>query len=124
VAAGGTGGIDQALDFQRGIDIGILAVAVLGDAPGVEGLEAGGHQDGPDLDLLEGLLLREIDGLLFPTGLDAGLLALVGQGPRLKFRPHFRIDQHHLRGGLGKGNIDRLAFAQASLNSSANLGSL
>ncbi len=76
VAAGRTGGIDQALDLQGGVDVRVGAVAVVRDAVGVEGLEAGGHDDGADLDLLDLSCLREVDGLALAAGLDAGLLAL------------------------------------------------
>ena len=57
LAAGRAGGVDEALDLERGIHVGEGAVAVLGHALGVEGLEAGGDDDRADLDLLELLLL-------------------------------------------------------------------
>jgi hypothetical protein len=49
LAAGRAGGVDQALDLQRGVDVRVEAVAVLRDALGVEGLEAGGDDDVPTL---------------------------------------------------------------------------
>jgi len=45
-AGGGAAGVDQPLDFERGVDVGVVAVAIVRNALGVEGLEAGGQDDG------------------------------------------------------------------------------
>ncbi len=51
LALGGTGGVEEALDLQARVDVRVRAVAVLGNPLGVEGLEAGGRDDRPDLEL-------------------------------------------------------------------------
>ncbi len=53
------GTVDQPLQFERGDDVGIEAVAVLGDPLRVEEFEARGDDDVADLDLDQFLLLRE-----------------------------------------------------------------
>src|ERR1039458_2838655 len=90
IAARRTGGVDEALDFQGGIDVREGAVAILWNALGVEGLEPGSHDDRADLDFLDLLRLLEVDGLLLAAGLDAGLLALVGERPALEVRSEER----------------------------------
>ena len=51
LAAGGPGPAEHPFQFQAGEDVGEAAVAELGDAPGVEGVEAGGEDDVPYLHL-------------------------------------------------------------------------
>ena len=113
VAGRRAGGVDQALDFQRGVDVGIAPVAVLRRPADIERLEPGGDDDRAHLDLPELLLLLEVDRLLLAAGLHAGLLALVRQDAALEIQADFRIDQHHLGRGLGERNVNRLALAEA-----------
>ncbi|MHC4933885.1 MAG: hypothetical protein ACYTGV_17030, partial [Planctomycetota bacterium] len=81
------------------------AIAVVGDSFGIEGLEARGQDDRADLDLLGGLDLLEVDRVAIAARLDAGLLALAG----LELAARLRVDGDHLRHGLRKGHVDRLA---------------
>ncbi|OPZ85249.1 MAG: hypothetical protein BWY76_01490 [bacterium ADurb.Bin429] len=108
LAAGGAGSVHQALDFEAGIDAGVLAVAVFGDALGVKRLEAGGDDDGAYLDLGDLFLLVKINGVALASGL-AALLALAG----LEVDARCGVNEHHRRGGLREGHVDRLALRQA-----------
>src|ERR1039458_5626273 len=74
-AAGGPGGIDEALHFERGVHVGIRAIAVVGHAGSVEGLETGGQNYRADLDVFLPGLRLQVDGMALTAGCDAGLLA-------------------------------------------------
>ncbi len=78
LAFGGAGGVDQALDLEGIIDIGVNAVAEEGGPFGVKDLEPGGHDDRADRDVLDFLGLLEVDRFAVAAGLDAGFLAFVG----------------------------------------------
>src|SRR5512146_2607226 len=110
---GRPGGIDQTLDFQRLIYVLVLPVPVIGISLCVEGPESGRENDGPDVDLLDALLLFEVDGVAFGAGLHACLLAL----PSLELDARIRIDKDLLRYGLREGKIDGLALTQSLIES-------
>src|SRR5208282_504356 len=63
LAAGGTGGVDQAFHFESSIDIRKDAVPVIGRALRVKGLEPRRDDDSADINLLNPVLLRVVNGL-------------------------------------------------------------
>src|SRR3989304_5481338 len=114
---GGAGGIAQPLHLQRRVDLRVGPMAVMGDALGVEDLEAGGQLDRPDVDGLHALLLREVDGLPVAADLHAGLLALAA----LELDAGLGVDDHQLGHGLGEGHVDRLVLGGARAGTSTPL---
>ena len=109
LAAGRAGGVDQPLDLQRGVDVRVGCRSRSTDVlAGSKGWKPGGQDDGPDLDLLDLLGLREVDALPI-AGLDAGLLALA----RLELQAGLGVDEDDLGRGLREGDVDGLPLAQA-----------
>ena len=102
-------GIQQPLDFQAGVDVGVLAVTVVGNHGGIERLESGRDDDRADVVLLDRLLLVELDRVAFAAGLHATLLALAAR----HLQARLGIDHRNGRHGLGKRHPHRLARAQA-----------
>ena len=118
LSGGRPAGVQQPLDLQAGVDVRILAVAVVRDDRGIERLEAGGHDDRPDLVLLDPFLLVEAEGIPLAAGLDAALLALAAGD----LEADLGIDHGHRRHGLGEGNPHRLALAEALIEGVGELG--
>ena len=109
LARGGAGGVDQAFHFEGRVDIGELAVAVVWNPAGVEGLESGGQNHRPHFDLLRAGFGPEVDGVAVAAGGDTGGLALA----RFELDAGFGVDDRHLRDGLRERDVNRAALAQS-----------
>ena len=117
-------GVDEPLDFQRGVNVRIAPVAVLRHPADIERLKPGRDDDRADGDFPKFLLLLEVDRLPIAAGLHAGLLALVRQDTALEVQADFRVDQHHLGRGLRERNVHRLALAEAFIEIVVEFGLL
>src|SRR5581483_251699 len=102
------GGVQQALDLQAGVDVGIEAVPVLGHPGRVEGPVPGREDDRTDLDLVERLGLLEVERVALAR-IHARPRALPGLEPDARLA----VDDHDRRRRLWEGDVDRLALGQA-----------
>ena len=109
LAAGRAGRVHQALDLERGVHVRVAAVPVLRDLRGVERLEAGGHDDRPDLDLLVAVLLAMVDRLRLADG------GAHAAGIRLEVDAGVEVDHRLVRHGLHRRDVDGRHRAEGQL---------
>jgi len=117
---GRTGSVHQPLDFERGVDVGIDAVAVIRIAPGVVGLKSRGHDDRSHLDDFLLRFLAQIDGVAVAASFNARLLAL----PGLELDACLRVDDGHQGNGLRKRHVNRPPLAEPVVKLVWHLGLL
>ena len=108
-AVGRPAGVDQTLQFHAGQHVVQLAITVLRQAAGVKVMEAGGQDDGADLDIQELLGLLEVDGAGLAEFLAGPAFAFLEVGAVL------RGNDRDARHGLREGEVNGRAAAQAQV---------
>lgn len=109
VSPAGTGSAHHPLVLDRGHDVLVPAVAVLGGDVGVPDLESGSGDDGSDL---------ELDDLVLVVVVDGALSAVLGAESALAFLNHVAvlcIDDRDTRDSLSVGDVDGLPVGEAEL---------